>query len=98
MPDDLPRRRLMPLIVADVIATIPFAGFFVHAARHDQAVGLVILLAWAVAVVWTLVAVVRLIARPTAQRGVRVATAYLALATAVGGFGAREAFLELIAG
>ncbi len=99
----VPFRWFTPtLLIAATIASIPFYGYFVHAARDSQLTALVIFLCWILtwffAIGSTAVALLRKSHSITSRSTQILLIVYLWIAGAVGWGGVKHAFLELIAG
>lgn len=94
--------RLPFLFVGSVVASVPFYGFFVHAARDSQDTALVIVFCWFLTWFFAIGSIVLAVARPPQSRAVGTAvgvlTVYLFLAGIIGFAGVGQAVGELIAG
>lgn len=95
-------RRIPFLLSASVIASVPFYGYFVHAAGDSQETALWIMLCWVVNVVCVMGSLVVAVVRPAVSPIVRFAEialiTYMIIAVFVGGGGVGNAIGELLAG
>ena len=94
--------RIPLLLFAAVIATVPFYGYFVHAARDSQQIALLIFFCWILSWTFAIGSAILAAVRPPGSSAVRFLefflVAYLILAGFIGLGGVRNAFYELIAG
>jgi hypothetical protein len=94
--------RIPFMALAVVVASVPFYGFFVHAARDPHEIALVIVACWFLTWVSAISSIVLAAKRPPQSRAARAATViingYLLIAGIIGYAGAGNAIGELIAG
>ena len=87
--------------IAATLAALPIYGYFVHAARDTQFIGLLIILSWSLTFVFVIGAFMTILIKRSSirwERGGHYYAIYLFVATIVGYGGARHAFFELLAG
>ena len=94
--------RIPFMSLAVVVASVPFYGFFVHAARDPQEIALVIMDCWFLTWIFAIGSIVLAVKRPPQSQAVRTATVvingYLLIAGIIGYAGVGNAIGELIAG
>ena len=94
--------RIPFLLAASLVATVPFYGFYVHAARDSQETAIVIMLCWFVTWPFAIGSIALAVLRPPISDTVRVSATVLIMYLFVAGFigwgGVGNAIGELLAG
>jgi hypothetical protein len=94
--------RIPFLIVAAAIASFPFYGYFVHAARDSQQTALLIMFCWLLNLIFIIGSIVVAVVRPpnseSAGRTAILLIVYMMIAGFIGLGGVGSAIVELLAG
>ena len=94
--------RIPFLVLAALIASLPFYGYYVHASRDSQQTFIWITLCWLLNLIFVVTSIVFAIVRPPSSQTIRLTaiflTLYLLIAAIIGWGGVCKAMDELAAG